>query len=54
MDWSTRPTPGDAGTWDLVFNIGASGNDTGGSMVPLTGLIEDDVARFGGLSDDRA
>lgn len=38
---ATRPTPGDTGTWDLVFNIGASGNDTGGSMVSLTGLIED-------------
>ncbi len=40
---ATRPTPGDTGTWDLVFNIGASGNDTGGSMVSLTGLIEDSL-----------
>lgn len=39
----TRPTPGDVDTWDLVFNIGASGNDTGGSMVLLTGLIEDEL-----------
>jgi glucose/arabinose dehydrogenase len=38
---ATRPTPGGAPTWDLLFNIGASGNDTGGSMVSLTGLIED-------------
>lgn len=37
----TRQTPGDSTTWDLVFNIGAHGNDIGGSMVPLTGLIED-------------
>ncbi len=38
---AARPTPDGTGTWDLLFNIGASGNDTGGSMVPLTGLIED-------------
>ncbi len=37
---AARPTPDGAGTWDLLFNIGASGNETGGSMVPLNGLIE--------------
>lgn len=40
---AARPTPGGDGTWDLLFNIGASGNETGGSMVPLTGLIEDSL-----------
>lgn len=36
-----RPNPDDPAAWDLVFNIGANGNDQGSTRpVKLTGLIE--------------
>lgn len=38
---AARPTPGDPATWQLFFNIGAHGNDIGGSSVELSGLIEE-------------
>ena len=38
----TRQNPDDPAAWDLVFNIGANGNDRGSSrLVKLSGLIED-------------
>lgn len=33
-----RPTPGQPGHWDLVFNVGAGGNDFVGDPVTLNGL----------------
>jgi glucose/arabinose dehydrogenase len=40
----TRPNPDDPAAWDLVFNIGANGNDRGSTrLVKLTGLIEDSL-----------
>ena len=40
----TRQNPDDPAAWDLVFNIGASGNDRGSTrLVKLTGLIEDEL-----------
>jgi glucose/arabinose dehydrogenase len=41
---ATRPNPDDPVAWDLVFNIGANGNDRGSTRpVKLTGLIEDSL-----------
>ena len=44
---ATRQNPDDPTTWDLVFNIGANGNDRGSTrLVKLTGLIEDHRRRL--------
>ena len=37
---AVRETPGEPGAYDLVFNIGASGNETHGQPVEIHGLIE--------------
>ena len=36
---ATRSNPDDSGSFDLVFNIGAAGNDTAGPKVQVTGGI---------------
>jgi len=36
---ATRPNPDDPNSFDLVFNIGAAGNDTAGPKVQVTGGI---------------
>ena len=36
---ATRPNPDNSGAFDLVFNIGAAGNDTAGPKVQVTGGI---------------
>lgn len=42
---ATRPHPDEPNAWDVVFAIGANGNDRGGSrLVRLSGLIEADLA----------
>ena len=41
----TRQHPDDPTAWDLVFNIGANGNDRGSTrLVKVSGLIEDKLA----------
>ncbi len=37
---ATRPSPDISDGIELFFNVGASGNDTGGKSVPVSGLLE--------------
>lgn len=37
---ATRPSPGLANGIELYFNVGASGNDTSGKSVPVSGLLQ--------------
>jgi hypothetical protein len=41
---ATRPNPDDENAFDLVFNIGAAGNNTDGPDVPFTGIISGSLA----------
>lgn len=40
---AVRPTPGRRGSYDLVFNVGAHGNDAAGVPVTVSGLVSGEL-----------